>query len=155
VNVYWLEERGESGLRFATRDAAPGAGTAAVRFTDTGHFEEANTIYSFGEPAAEGDPHFFWIWFEPIAVAPRVTTFTHAAPLPGLDPTGAEAVFRALFSGRSDTAADPDHSPSTRPCSARRRTCASTSSSSPSPIATTWTGSRSTTRGSSSPTPIG
>jgi hypothetical protein len=107
-NVYWLAEKDSPGLRLATRDAAPTSAPIASTFLHTEHFEEGNTIYTFGRPAEEGDPHFFWKWFEDNPNSPRVTTFTHSSSLPGLS-SGPTAFFRALLSGRTDTAGDPDH----------------------------------------------
>jgi hypothetical protein len=108
VNVYWLEEREAPGLRYASRDVVPGAATVAQSFPQTEHYEDGNTVYSFGNNVQEGDPHFFWVWFEPVATPPRVTTYTKSSTLPGLAPSGT-ARFRGLFSGQTDPVASPDH----------------------------------------------
>ena len=107
-NVYWLAERDSPGLRYPTRDVAPATAPIASTFLHTEHFEDGNTIYTFGRPAQEGDPHFFWKWFEDNPNPPRVTSMTHSVALPGLSP-GPTAIFRALFAGRTDTLDDPDH----------------------------------------------
>jgi len=107
-NIYWLAEKASPGLRFATRGVAPAAAPVAPTFLHTEHFEEGNTIYTFGRPAQEGDPHFFWKWFEDNPNPPRVTTLAHSSTLPGLSP-GATALFRALLSGRTDPVDAPDH----------------------------------------------
>ena len=107
-NTYWLAEKDSPGLRFASRNVAPAAAPVATTFLHTEHFEEGNTIYTFGRPAQDGDPHFFWKWFEDNPNPPRVTTLSHSAPLPGLSPSST-AFFRAFLAGRTDTAADPDH----------------------------------------------
>ncbi len=108
-SVYWLKDAGRAGLRLSTRNAAPAMAPLTTVFQSSIHFEPASTIYTFGKPAQEGDPHLFWAWFEDNPNPPRVTTLTHAAVLPGLTSSTQPALFRALFFGRTDPAANPDH----------------------------------------------
>jgi len=107
-NIYWLEETAAPAPRFPTRDATPGMAPLVTEFPHTEHFEPSNSVYTVGHPAEEGDPHFYWAWFENNTAPPRVTTLTHNATLPGLG-SGTDATFRAFFRGRTDPPEDPDH----------------------------------------------
>lgn len=108
-SVFWLEERDVPGLRYPTRAVPPASAPLAPHFQHVERFEQGNSIYTFGDPAQEGDPHFFWVFFEDNPNPPRVTTFTHNAQLPGRDATGTNGLFRVLLSGRTDSPANPDH----------------------------------------------
>lgn len=108
-NVYWLEEKAGPGLRFSVRNASPGAAPVATSFPHPESYEEGNSIYTFGKPAREGNPHFFWVWFEDNPNPPRVTTFTHTSALQDLQVSGPAARLRAFFAGRTDPTANPDH----------------------------------------------
>ncbi len=107
-HVYWLQEGTAPGSRFAQRDATPGTAEVVESYLFTRHFEERNKIYTLGKPSEEGDPHFFWVWFEDNPNPPRVTTFNYPSTLPGAAFEG-NAVIRALFQGRTNPPANPDH----------------------------------------------
>ena len=108
--VYWLQESGQPGLRFPQGETHSGSGPVASTFPHVEHYEDANDIYRFGDPAQEGDPHFFWAWFEDNPNPPRVTTLVRTATLPGLDTSGdKDSLFRVFFAGRSDPPDAPDH----------------------------------------------
>ena len=108
-SVYWLAEKDTAGMRFPWRPAVPAGAPVVGSFLHTERFEAGESIYTFGDPAQEGDPHFFWIWFEDNPYPPRVTSFTYEANLPDVAGSPNASILRAFFAGRSDPPDDPDH----------------------------------------------
>ncbi len=111
ANVYQLTVSDSPGLRFPTRAAPPPVAMPAETLTRaTATYEKGNSIYTYGKPANEGDPHFYWAWFEDNPNPPRTKRVDIRETLPGVVPGGGDAVVRLSLLGRTDTLDDPDHS---------------------------------------------
>ncbi|MFC1479201.1 C25 family cysteine peptidase, partial [Planctomycetota bacterium] len=104
INIYWLVETGEPGLRIGTFDAAPsGTDLSGSSQEITVHREEDN-IYSGTCPREEGADRWFWA-----SVFTTPTDFTFSLDKVDTGHTGTCSITLTMHSLTKDDTVDPDH----------------------------------------------